>query len=281
MKGCLKRMFLLMLGSVVTVYLIVIAWAYFMQPNMVYFPSTIVDLTPETINLEYEDVSLTTADNIKIHGWFIPAETTGATILICHGNGGNISDRMESIAQFHRMGLSVLIFDYRGYGNSEGKPDEAGTYADADAAWDYLVGHRNIEETQIIVFGQSLGGAVGIELARKHKPMALIVESSFTSLPDIAAKIYPLLPVRLLSRYDYKSAEKIGAVDAPVLVIHSRDDDMIPFSHGQKLFDLAGEPKQFLEITGTHNDGYITSGEVYQNGLESFINPLVNQSQGK
>ncbi len=276
MKGCLKRMVLLMLGSVATVYLIIMAWAYFMQSNMVYFPSAIVDITPDKINLQYEEVNLTTSDNVTINGWYIPTEETQNTILVAHGNGGNISDMMETIRQFHSMGLNIFIFDYRGYGQSTGHPDEAGTYIDAETAWKYLVTKRQIDENKIILFGVSLGGAIAIELAHNHKPLGLIVESSFTSLPDIAAKLYPFLPVRLISRYDYNSAKKIGNVNTPVLVIHSSNDEMVPFSHGQKLFDLAREPKQFLEISGSHNEGFMISGKKYQAGLETFITSLDN-----
>ena len=171
----------------------------------------------------------------------------------------------------HRLGLSVFIFDYRGYGQSKGRPTERGTYVDAEAAWRYLVEELRINPNQIIIFGRSLGAAVASWLAQNQAPGALIVESAFTSLPDIAATIYPYLPVRLLLRFKYNTVEYITQVDRPVLVVHSRDDEMMPFSHGQRLFEEAREPKRFLEITGTHNEGFIMSGERYEEGLKMFI----------
>ena len=192
-------------------------------------------------------------------------------VLFCHGNAGNMSHRLESIRVFHRLGLSTLIFDYRGYGQSEGKPTEQGTYLDAEAAWRYLVQRQEVDPAEVFVFGRSLGGAIAAWLARGHTPKALIMESTFTSVPDIAAHLYPYLPVRLLSRFHYNAVDYVRQVNCPVLIVHSRDDEMIPFSHGRRLFETANEPKEFLEIRGSHNEGFMTSADRYEEGLASFL----------
>lgn len=172
---------------------------------------------------------------------------------------------------FHRLRLDIFIFDYRGYGQSEGKPAEQGTYKDAEAAWRYLIEERQMNPNEVVVFGRSLGGAVASWLAQSYTPGALILESTFTSLRDIAATLYPYLPVRLLLRFEYDTAKYLGRVNCPVLIVHSRDDEIMPFSHGQRLFEMAKEPKTFLQITGTHNEGFITSGKRYEQGLNAFI----------
>lgn len=241
------------------------------QSRFVYFPQAEMTATPQDVGLPYEAVDLKAADGPRLLGWFVPAQPPRGVVLFCHGNAGNISHRLDSILLFHRLGLSTFIFDYRGYGQSEGKPTEQGTYLDAEAAWGYLVQTRQVAPTEIILFGRSLGGAVAAWLAQGRAPKALIVESTFTSVPDIAAELYPFLPARLLSTFDYSTADYLRQVSCPVLVVHSRGDEMIAFSHGERLFRAANEPKEFLEIRGTHNEGFLTSGRLYEEGLDSFI----------
>jgi len=242
------------------------------QSRLIYYPQRDIITTPDQIGLSYEAVAFEAADGVRLSGWFVPAEgPPRGVILFCHGNAGNISHRLESIRLFHGLGLSTFIFDYRGYGQSEGKPTERGTYLDAEAAWRYLVQERQVAPTEIIVFGRSLGGAIAAWLAQDHTPGALIVESTFTSVPDMASHLYPFLPARLLSRFDYNAIDYVRKTHCPVLIVHSRDDEMIPFGHGRRLFEAADEPKAFLEITGTHNEGFVTSAERYQDGLDSFI----------
>lgn len=269
----------------VAVYVILSAYVYFMQPGMIYYPNIpgreLVN-TPKNIGLDYEDVELLTDDGARIHGWFIPYDRNSdtqkqATILFFHGNAGNISHRLDSIKLFNKLGLNMLIIDYRGYGQSTGKPTEAGTYQDAEAAWYYLTATRGIKENKIILFGRSLGGSVAAWLASQHTPAALIIESSFSSAPSMGRRIYPFLPVRLLSRFQYNTKEYIKEINCPVLVAHSRDDDIIPYEEGRDIFDAAHEPKQFLEMRGSHNDGFIVSGSSYVDGLKSFINTHINQ----
>ncbi len=271
----------------IVIYAILNAYVYFMQPGMIFFPDIPgreLVTTPKSIGLDYEDVELVTDDGTRIHGWFIPDNKVfdtqkQATLLFLHGNAGNISHRLDSIKLFNNIGLNILIIDYRGYGQSTGKPGEAGTYQDAEAAWHYLTATRGIKENKIIVFGRSLGGSVAAWLASQHTPAALIVESSFSSVPSMGQRIYPFLPVRLLSRFQYNTKEYVKAINCPVLVAHSRDDDIIPYQEGRDIFNAAHEPKSFLQMQGGHNDGFIISGSSYINGLDLFIKASLRQKQ--
>ena len=252
-------------------YMLLAAWMYISQSRIVFQPTREVSVLPDQVALDYEPVSLETADGVKLSAWFVPANNQKGILLFCHGNGGNMSHRLESIKLFHGLGLSVLIFDYRGYGESEGSPSEAGTYTDAEAAWDYLVKARNVSPESIIIFGRSLGGAVAAHLAKANKPRALILESTFTSAGDLGAHHFPYFPVRLLSRFRYSAVEYVRQVSCPILVVHSRGDDIVPFKLGQRVYEAAGEPKTFLEIQGDHNNGFADSGSLYTDGLADFI----------
>ncbi len=176
-----------------------------------------------------------------------------------------------------RFALSVLIFDYRGYGKSGGSPSEEGTYRDADAAWGYLLHTRKVPPEKIVLFGRSLGGAVAAELARRTKPAALILESTFTSLPDLGAEIYPWLPVRVLSKFRYSTLDKIASLTCPKLIIHSPRDEIVPFGQGRALFERAAPPKTFLEIAGGHNDGFLLSETRYKEGLGIFLDTILKE----
>jgi len=260
-------------------YAVLAATLFLYQPNLLYFPgmpSREIVATPADIGLDFDPLTLTTRDDEQLDAWFIPASQARAVVLFCHGNAGNIAHRLDSIRLFHDLGLSVLIFDYRGYGRSSGKPSEQGTYLDADAAWDYLLGERGIPPGKIILFGRSLGAAVAADLASRQGASAVILESAFTSVPDIAATLYPWLPVRWLSRYRYDTGKKLAAIHSPVLIVHSRDDEIIPFINGERLFAAANEPKQFLELRGGHNDGFMVSGKEYIQGLDKFLAGFAN-----
>ena len=249
--------------------------SYLFQSRFIYFPARNLVADPRAVGLTYESIGFVSVDGVRLSGWFIPCNDARGVILFCHGNAGNISHRLESIQIFHQLGLDCFIFDYRGYGQSNGKPTEQGTYKDAEAAWQYLIEERQVNPKEILIFGQSLGGAVASWLAQNHTPGALILESTFTSLPDIAATLYPYLPARLLSRFEYNTMEYLDRVNCPVLVVHSREDEIMPFSHGWRLFEIAKEPKRFLEIRGSHNEGFIMSGVGYEEGLNAFISDYV------
>ncbi len=269
---------------VALVYGAMLLFVFLYQDHLLFLPnlpSRQVETTPAALGLAYEPLTLTTSDGVELDGWFLPAKTARGVILFCHGNAGNISHRLDSLRIFHELGLSVLIFDYRGYGRSQGRPTEAGTYRDAEAAWQYLVGERQVEPSRIVLFGRSLGAAVAARLAALHQPGALILESCFTSVPDMAAKLYPLLPVRLLSRLHYNVVDSLPEVSCPVLVVHSPNDEIIPYSHGERLFAVAQPPKEFLQLRGGHNEGFLLSGPAYVNGLADFLSGfLPRQGRG-
>jgi uncharacterized protein len=256
------------------IYLGIVLLVYIFQSKLLYFPDKDIITNPGMYGLNYEEVKFKTSDDVNVHGWYIPADTSPYTLIFCHGNAGNISHRLESIKQFHELGLNVLIFDYRGYGKSEGNISEKGTYLDAEAAWNYLKKVKEISPQNIIIFGRSLGAAIACQLAIQKNATFLIMESAFISVPELAAQVYPFLPVRLLSRYYYNNLENIQKISCPVLFIHSKQDEIIPFSHGEKLYSIANQPKQFLEIHGSHNDGFYVSDTIYKQGIIEFLEML-------
>ena len=240
--------------------------------KVIYQPQREVRYTPEHAKLNYENVSIITADGVKISGWWVPAEQARGTVLFCHGNGGNISGCLDTLLIINRLNLNALIFDYRGYGNSEGSPSEKGTYVDADAAWNYLVTERKVPPDRIIIWGRSLGGAIAAETAAKHRAGIVIVESTFTSLKALVHDRMSWFPSWVLTNYAYDTRHYLKEVNVPVLVIHSVDDEMIPFQHGKNLYDSIPGPKAFSEIRGSHNRGFIDSMAVYESSINDFIN---------
>lgn len=257
-------------------YVLVCAIAFALQARLVYFPDHDDAGDPSRVGLDFREVFFETVSGRRLHGWMVPAPDggTGYTLLYCHGNAGNITHRLESIRQFVELGLSVFIFDYGGYGKSEGRPGEQTTYDDAEAAWDCLTGELGVDDRTVILFGRSLGGAVAIEMARRVRARALIVESCFTSVPELGSRLYPWLPVRLLSRIRYDNARKVTRLRLPKLFVHSMDDDVVPFGMGRRLYHRAARPKEFLRIRGTHNDGFIVSEPAYDEGIRKFLESL-------
>ena len=260
-----------LIAALALAYGTVLALAYVFQPHLVYFPARELVADPSAIGIRYEDVSLLTEDGLRLHGWFVPARKPRAVLLFLHGNAGNISHRLDSLRIFHDLEVDVLIFDYRGYGRSEGRPSEEGTYRDAVAAWRYLVEKRGVAPERIVLFGRSIGAAIAAALAVDRQPGALILESGFTSIPDLAAELYPWLPARRLARVRYDTRSRLPRVTAPVLIVHSRDDEIIAFTHAQALYAAAREPKSMLELRGTHNSGFLESGLSYVEGLGAFL----------
>ena len=267
----IKRLMASLIFILCGVYFGMLILLFIMQSRLVYFPSKEIVCTPADIRLQYEDITMKTSDGLNLNAWFVPANSPAGTVLFCHGNGGNISYSLDVAETLNRLNLNVLLFDYRGYGKSEGSPTEEGTYADAETAYRWLVKDKNIPESSIIVMGRSLGAAIAANLAKNRNPRLLILESGFSSTPDVAAKQYPIFPVRLLCRYKYKTAEYVKDIKCPLLVVHSTEDEIIPYSNGIKIFSSAKEPKEFLEIRGSHNEGYSDSGDTYINGLRNFI----------
>lgn len=244
-----------------------------LEQRNLYFPFRELESTPKDIGLDYEDVIVTTKDMVQITGWFIPSKTALATLIFCHGNAGNISHRMEKIKIFNELNLNVLIFDYRGYGMSKGSPSEKGLYLDAEAAYNYLVNKKMVPPIKIIAYGESLGGAVALDLAGKHEVGGIIIEGGFTSVKDMARRIFPFIPAFIYAN-KFDSLQKIKHIKYPKLIFHSIDDEIIPFKFGKTLFNAAAEPKGFVELHGGHNDAFLTSKEIFIRGMDSFINGL-------
>jgi fermentation-respiration switch protein FrsA (DUF1100 family) len=255
-------------------YAAVLLALFVFQSRLVFFPnmpSRAIGPGPDSIGLAHNNVEIITEDGIKLHGWHIPAPERRGVVLFFHGNAGNISHRLDSLKIFNELNLDTLIFDYRGYGRSQGRVSEKGTYRDAEAAWRFLREEHGIPAAQIVLFGRSLGAAIAAYVASRHRPGALILESGFVSVPDMAAAMYPWLPARRLARIGYPTGEYLHTASCPVLIVHSRDDEIIPFEQGRKLFELAGEPKHFLELRGGHNDGFLVSGRRYLDGFDNFL----------
>ena len=278
------------MGSMLTsifVVLFVAYWGlgtilYFMQPTFLYSPVQEISNTPDELGMDFEDVFFKTDDGLRLNGWYIPAENSQLTVLFCHGNGGNIMHRLDSMNIFYNLGLSCFIFDYRGYGNSEGKTSEEGTYLDVMAAYKWLTEEKKISPDDIIIFGRSLGGSIAAQLAAKVQARALIIESAFTSYVDIGRKFYPYMPVRWFASFSYRTIDYIKDVRCPVMVIHSRNDEIVPFEFGLELYEVANEPKEFIEISGSHNDGFLVSSEIYKKAWTGWLKFLKeNKSQAE
>ena len=262
---------------IVVSYGLLIVVVYFMQGRMLYLPGVsgrTLTMTPFDVGMDYHDVSIKTSDGVTLHGWFIVGRPS-RVLLFFHGNAGNISHRLDSIRQFQNLGMSVFIIDYRGYGQSGGSTTEKGIYRDADAAWRYLTEDRGISSNDIVIFGRSLGASVASWLATQHQPLALIVESSFTSVPDIAQELYPWLPARWLSRFSHATRDYVRNVRCPILVTHSRDDEIIPFHHGEAIYASANEPRTLLALRGTHNEAFLQDERAYIEGVRTFLTGLL------
>ncbi|WP_245812863.1 alpha/beta hydrolase [Nitrosomonas cryotolerans] len=258
---------------VILIYLLLVLLLFLGQSRLIFFPETgrKIIATPGQVGLVYESVRINTVDNEMLHGWFVPASGAKATVLFFHGNAGNISHRIGYLSMFNQLDYNLLIFDYRGYGQSSGTPTESGTYLDALAAWRYLIEVKGISPSRIILFGESLGGAVAAWLAAHKAPGMLVLASVFTSVPDMAEEIYPFFPVRRIARFNYDTVESLRSVTCPVLIVHSLQDEIVPFKHGQSLYQMAFEPKQFLTLQGGHNDGFIFMQESWIRSFENFV----------
>jgi hypothetical protein len=244
---------------------------YLQQPRMIFFPSRALAATPTDWGLDYQDVALQASDGVELHGWWIPHDGADKTVLFLHGNAGNISHRGESITIFHRLGVNVFIPDYRGYGKSSGAPSEAGLYRDAAAAWQYLTVVRGIAPADIVIFGRSLGGAVAARLASEVPAGGVILESTFSSARDFAHMVFPVLSRLVVQRFEFDAARAAAGITAPLLVLHSADDEVVPIELGRRLYAAAAPPKRFVTLRGDHNSGFLVSRPDYDRALQDFL----------
>jgi uncharacterized protein len=246
------------------------------EKRLIYFPFRTLEVTPKQLGLRYEETRLVAEDGVTLHGWFLPVEGSRYTVLVCHGNAGNISHRLDRALLMHsKLGTDVFLFDYRGYGLSEGSPDEQGTYRDARAALRYLITARGIDRAHVVLFGESLGAAVALQLALEEPVRALVLEAPFTSIADMAGSVLPFVPVGRLLRTRYDNLGKVAGLRVPLLVLHGERDATVPFAQGRRLFDAAPEPKQFFAIPGAdHNDTYLVGGDPYWQAWKEFLDDL-------
>lgn len=251
---------------------LVIAYIRYIERRTIFYPEKEIQLLPREEGLDFEDIFFKTQDNLELNGWFLAHKDAAGTILFCHGNAGNISHRLEKLKFFHELGVNILIFDYRGYGRSKGSPSEKGLYLDTEAAYNYLLS-RKIDSKQIIAFGESLGSVAAIDLAYKHKIKGLIVEGAISCAKDMVRFIYPFLPSWIISIH-FDSVNKIKSVDIPKLIIHSINDEVVPYRLGRKLYNNASLPKEFLEIRGGHNSAFFESEGILKEKIADFLKRL-------
>lgn len=237
-------------------YLLALLLMMFLENSLIYFPSRYPEGFWQPAGLTFEDAHFTADDGVQLHGWYVPHAVPRAAVLFCHGNAGNITDRDDILRALHeRVGVSVLIFDYRGYGRSAGRPSEAGLLRDARAARAWLAQREGIAETAVVLMGESLGGAVAVDLAAADGARGLVLENTFSSLPDVAAHHYRWLPVRWLMQTQFDAAGKIGRYHGPLLQVHGLADSIVPIEFAQRLFAAANEPKQLICLPRhDHND---------------------------
>lgn len=240
------------------------------QRRFLYFPDRGFVAGPADFGLAHEDVELRAEDGTKLHAWWLPLAGATRTVLFLHGNAGNVSYWVEAATAFREAGWSTLLLDYRGYGRSEGAPTEQGTYLDARAAWMHLVRDRGLDPFSIVIAGRSLGGGVATWLAQNHPAAGLVLEATFTSIADVVAKVAPLPGIRRFVRLGYPSLARMPDLDLPLLVVHGRGDDLVPFEQGRALFDAAASPKRFVELRGGHNDAFTIDRDAYVAALREF-----------
>jgi fermentation-respiration switch protein FrsA (DUF1100 family) len=250
-----------------------------LEKYVIYVPDRTVEATPQSEGIAYEEVWFPAADGVKLHGWLIPAQGARFTLVWFHGNAGNISHRVDNIKHLHHLlSLSVFIFDYRGYGKSAGRLadlSEEATYRDAEGALRYVRGRRDADRTRLVYFGRSLGTAIAVEMARRHPPAGLILETPFTSVADMARVVMPLLPTGGLLQTRYDSLAKIREIRVPLLVLHGDRDDVIPYEQGRRLYEAANQPKTFYTIRGArHNNTYIVGDRPYFDAWARFLRGL-------
>lgn len=248
------------------------------QSKLLYHPTQEHDAVPKQ---NHENIWMQSTNGRKIHGWWFPLQQAQITILLCHGNAGNISHRLFFVPMFQKRKAQFFLFDYQGFGKSEGTPSEQGTYDDAKAAWDFLTKTKQIPASQIVIFGRSLGSSIASQLASTVQAKGLILEAPFSSFHDVGKAHFPYLPVRWLARFHYPTALYLQKRSCPLLILHSTQDEVIPYSLGQTCYEQASSPKEFVTIQGSHNDGIFRSEALYFQKVDAFLASLSRTEEQK
>lgn len=267
-RRLLKPLLVGLLGAYLAVHVAV----FMLQDRLLFMPSSEVAATPAAAQLSFEPFTVTSTDDVEISGWLIPAPNARGVVLYHHGNGGNIGGRVDRARRLHDQGLTVVMFDYRGYGDSTGQPSERGLIDDSRAVYDWLVRERSVSPARIVLWGRSLGGAVAVATAEQVPCAGLVIESSFTSIAEMARRQYPwLVAATWLIRHPFRSIDRIERVEAPVLVAHGRDDELIPFTHGQRLHARSRSSRPLVELRGGHNAVGLTDPRHREPAVDPFL----------
>ena len=270
-KTSSKQVLIKVFRIILIAYIAMCVGVYFFQSKLVFIPTVgQPERTPASIGLEFQDLTLK-SENEKIHAWFVPAKENKGTILFCHGNAGNLGHRMSTIRTWNDLGWNIMIFDYRGYGISTGKPSEKGCYEDVRAAYLWLKENDHLKKP-LIVHGRSLGGGIASWAAGEFSADALILESTFTSIPDMGAHYYPFLPIAMISNIDFPTKERLPNLDIPLLIIHGEKDQIIPYKMGKEMAQK--NSADFIDLQGDHNSGFDVS-PAYIPGLKAFVDKLI------
>jgi len=271
-------------GLLVFFVLVYVGFLLLFENKIIFHPSRYPEgyWNPASTGVPAQDVYFMAEDGVKLHGWFIPAPNAVATWLWFHGNAGNLSHRLDNIQRLKPLNLNIFIFDYRGYGRSEGEPDEQGIYKDSKAAYKKVLEMDTVSVDSLFFFGRSLGGICAVETAMNYPARGLILESVFTNSADMSKQVLPFIPLGWAIRSKLNAIEKIPHLKLPKLFLHGTRDEIVPYALGRKLFEQAGDPKSFYPIEGAgHNDTYILGGAGYYEVLGRFITETLTNSNNR
>lgn len=270
--------FMSILVSILAGYTLLLGAMYLFQSRLLFLPSSKLMITPEEAGIQAEDLWIETEDVIRLHGWYFPHPESQYVVVLSHGNAGNISNRIDIARLLHRVGASVVLYDYRGYGESGGKPSEEGLYRDIEAVVYHLKQEFGFSEDQMIMYGRSLGGAVASYAATRFDVRGLVLDSTFKNLRAMVGELYPFVP-SALAKYEFPTEEYLRAVSGlPVMIMHSPDDRIIRFHQGEYLYTQAGEPKRFVRMRGGHNECFHASIDIFEKNWRAFLQELEDRT---
>jgi uncharacterized protein len=252
-------------------YCIILLFMFLFQNHLLFMPTSGFMQTPESAGLEAEDIWVVTEDGVKLHAWYFPHEESDRVIVLSHGNAGNISYRLDIAGTLLKAGAAVLMYDYRGYGQSEGRPSEEGLYKDISAVIEYLKTEKGYPDRKVYMYGRSLGAAVAAYAATKYDLGGLVLDSAFKNLRAMIQDVYPFVPSSL-ARYEFPTEKYLRQLQGmPVMIMHSPNDEIVGFHNSQYLYEIANEPKQFVELRGGHNDNFYTSRHLIERSWREFL----------